>query len=305
MRRLCKCLILLAALTVCNRSYAQVLPFVAADFNPASVARAGASYSDTDNVAYSAFDAPAAMAFYDGKADFSAGYVMWQPGSVKTNVVNVAGMYKIAEKFSVSAGFMYGMQPKYDVMDASGKQSGTFMPSQMQAGVGFSWSVLPYLALGADVNYAANTLSKDVTYGTVVADVQMMAVFGGFKASVGVSDLGGKVASSNGTAFSLPTSVRAGVSYDVCNTEKHNLDVAADAQYYFDGAIAAAVGTSYTFNDLLSVKAGYRYGGTSVIPSHASVGAGVKVSGVKIDLAYVIASSPMANTLAVSLGYSF
>ena len=56
---------------------------------------------------------------------------------------------------------------------------------------------------------------------------------------------------------------------------------------------------------MVFVRAGYRYGGKSVIPSYASVGAGVRFAGVKVDLAYVVSSSPMANTLGVSLGYSF
>jgi hypothetical protein len=58
---------------------------------------------------------------------------------------------------------------------------------------------------------------------------------------------------------------------------------------------------------MVSFRAGYRYGGDSPIPSFASVGAGVKFSGVKLDLAYLIAGgdSPMKNTLAIGLGYSF
>jgi hypothetical protein len=35
------------------------------------------------------------------------------------------------------------------------------------------------------------------------------------------------------------------------------------------------------------------------------VGAGVRFAGVKLDLAYMLASGPMKNTLAISLGYSF
>jgi hypothetical protein len=58
---------------------------------------------------------------------------------------------------------------------------------------------------------------------------------------------------------------------------------------------------------MVSVRAGYRYGGKSVIPSYASVGAGFKLFGVSLDLAYLIASgdSPLQNTLTFGLGYSF
>ena len=83
------------------------------------------------------------------------------------------------------------------------------------------------------------------------------------------------------------------------------MDVNVDADYFFSGWFAAAFGASYTFNDLVSFRAGYRYGGKSPIPSYASVGAGVKFAGVKLDLSYLLGSEVMNNTLAVGLGYSF
>jgi hypothetical protein len=40
-------------------------------------------------------------------------------------------------------------------------------------------------------------------------------------------------------------------------------------------------------------------------PTFASVGAGVKFMGIKLDLAYLIGSGAMKNTLALGLGYTF
>ena len=95
--------------------------------------------------------------------------------------------------------------------------------------------------------------------------------------------------------------------YGIGIGKKHAAEVLVDADYYFSGAFSASAGAAYTYNDLVSVRAGYRYGGKSVIPSFASVGAGVKLWGVHIDVAYIIAAgtSPLRNTFAVGLGYSF
>lgn len=41
------------------------------------------------------------------------------------------------------------------------------------------------------------------------------------------------------------------------------------------------------------------------VASYASLGAGVKLLGIRLDAAYLIGSGPMKNTLAISLGYSF
>ena len=83
------------------------------------------------------------------------------------------------------------------------------------------------------------------------------------------------------------------------------VDAQVDIDYYFDGALATALGAGYTFNDMVSLKAGYRAGGDSVLPSFASVGAGVKFMGLKLDVAYLIGTENMNNTLAIGLGFSF
>lgn len=305
MRKLYICLAVLAAVSFSMRASAQVLPFVAADHSVASMAKGGASYTDIFNTSYSAFQSPAAMSFSKEAMDLSVGYLLWQPGQVKTNVVNAAGMFKLTDKFGLAAGFSYGISPASDMTDASGKVSGSFKPNQMELGAGLSWKFHENVSIGANVGYANSRLAESVSYSAVVADVQMMAVFGGFKASLGIFDLGTGVTAASGKKFSLPTSAVLAAGYDAALAEKHRLSADAAAHYYFTGYFAAALGASYTYDDLLSFRAGYRYGGSSVIPSFVSVGAGVKLSGVKIDLAYLLSSTAMANTMCLSLGYSF
>ena len=65
------------------------------------------------------------------------------------------------------------------------------------------------------------------------------------------------------------------------------------------------MGTSYNFKDMFSLRAGYRYGGESVIPSYASVGLGAGISGVMFNVAYLFASETLSNTLCVGCSYSF
>lgn len=305
MKKLYICLAVLAAFTFSMRASAQVLPFVASDHSSASIAKGGLSLTDASNTAYSAFQSPAAMAFSKDVMDLSVGYIMWQPTQVKTNIVNAAGMYKINEKFGVAAGVSYGMSPKYDIIDATGKASGSFRPSEMELGAGLAWRLHKNVSVGANVGYARSTLAESVSYSALVADLHALAVFGGFKASVALSDIGTGVTSASGVKFSLPTSLALAAGYDAALVEKHAIGVEAQAQYYFTGDIAASFGAQYTYDDLVSVKAGYRYGGASVIPSFVSAGVGVKISEIKLDLAYLMSSTAMANSMCVSLGYSF
>ena len=75
-------------------------------------------------------------------------------------------------------------------------------------------------------------------------------------------------------------------------------------------AFFAALGAQYCFNDFIRVAAGYHYGDPDkmVIGSYASVGAGVKILGISLDLAYLIGltpDSPLSNTFSVGVSYAF
>ena len=102
---------------------AQALPFTAADYDAASLGKAGTNLTETGSIANASFANAAAIPFSDSKFDVSAGYVMWQPTAVKSNVVNVGAAYNANNKFGVAVGFMYGMNQPYDITDGSGERS--------------------------------------------------------------------------------------------------------------------------------------------------------------------------------------
>ena len=284
---------------------AQALPFTAAETDAASLGTAGANLVQTGAIANASFSNAAAIPFSDAKMDVAAGYTMWQPTGVGSNMINVGAAYNMNNKLGVAVGFLYGMNPAYDITDASGAVKGQFKPSDMHMNVGVAYRFLPFLSVGANVGYATSSLAKENSYGALAADVYAMAQFSGLRVTAGVANVGTSVKAKNGTAFSLPTSVALGAGYEMAFADVHSVDVLLDADYYFGGWFAAAAGAAYTYNDLVVVRAGYRYGGASPIPSYASVGAGVKFAGAKLDLAYLIGSSAMKNTLALSLGYTF
>lgn len=284
-------------------SHAQALPFVAAETDAASLGTAGAGLVETSSVADASFSNAAVIPFSDNKLDVSVGYTMWQPSS--SNILNVGVAYNVKSKFGVALGVHYGMNPSYDVTNESGAVAGVFAPKDIHVNAGLAWRFLPFLSLGANIGYATSSLAEGHSYGALAADVFAMAKFGGFKVTAGVANVGTTVKSASGAEFCIPGSIAVGAGYGKVFGEKHGIDVLVDADYYFSGWMAVAAGAAYTFNDLFSVRAGYRYGGESPVPSYASVGAGVKILGIKFDVAYLIASGPVKNTLALSLGYAF
>lgn len=286
---------------------AQALPFVAADFSAGALAKAGISATETSSTAFSAFGNVAAVPYSELKGDFAAGYSLWQPSSAKTNVLVLGGAYSIRQKIGVALGVTYGMHPGYEIFTDQGTSKGTFSPSDMQIKAGFAWRFLPFLSAGVSLGYASSTLAQGVSYSAFLADVFLMSKFSGFKVALGVSGLGTAVTSASGQKFALPSALTLGLGHEAIFAQRHALDVSAEADYHFAGAFAVSAGAAYTYDDMVSVKAGYRYGGNSPVPSFASVGLGCRFFGVGLDLAYVIPTgkSPMANTLAVTLGYSF
>lgn len=283
---------------------AQSLPFTAVNYDPASLAKGGSATLTTSSVAYSSFENPAAVPFYDQNADFSAVYSMWNPNGVTSNVAGVAGAYNIKDKLGVSAGFSYGMHSAYEIYNSTGASEGNYTPSDIQFNIGLAYRFIPSLSVGVNVGYASSALAENVSYGSLTSDVFLMGDFNGFKAAIGVSDLGPGVVSTSGTRFSLPTSGVVALGYCTDFANNHGIDLEIDAEYYFKGGVAASFGAEYDFRNMLFARAGYRYGGNSVLPSFASIGAGVKFAGIKIDAAYLFANEVIGNTIAVSVGYS-
>ncbi len=284
---------------------AQALPYTIVDANPVTLAKGGARLTETTSISHSAFSNAAAVPFSEDTLDVSAGYMMWQPSS--SNVINVAAAYNMKNKLGIAAGLYYGMNPEYGITDANGAAGGTFKPSDMHAAVGVSYRFIDALAVGVNFGYATSTLAEGHSYGAVAADVFLMAKFSSIKVTAGASNILGSVMSASGEKFSLPSSIALGVGNSSTIGEKHLIEANLDMDYFLTGGFSAAVGASYTFNDMVTARLGGRVGGKSPIPSYSSVGLGCKFAGVKLDLAYLIAGSesPMKNTLAVSLGYRF
>ncbi len=285
----------------------EALPFTRITRDPVSLAMGGTSVTRTSGMSYASFSNAAAIPFSDRTFDVAAGYGMWYPSSSTVNNVSAGAAWNLKGKLGFAAGFSYGICQEYEIMNASGQAAGSFSPSEIQANIGLAWRFLPFISVGADVKYLGNTLAEGQSYSAVSSDIFLMSEFSSFRAAIGVSSLGSKVRSASGESFSLPASATLGLGYGDVFGQRHGVEVLVDADCYFSGAFSAAAGASYTYNDMVSVRAGYRYGGDSVIPSFASVGAGVKLFGVRLDAAYLIASgdSPLKNTFCIGIGYSF
>lgn len=242
--------------------------------------------------------------------DVSAGYMSYSPSYLPTGYMNINADYCLNEKLSFSLDGIYGMGSEYDVYNSGGYKSGVYKPSQMLVGVGAGYRFLDYLSADVKLKYMTDKPASEANYNAFAADVAVTGMIelsesSSIAAEFGAYSIGSKLSSASGHKFSLPSSVGLSGAYIQDFNEKNSISVLLKGNYYLHKAFSAAVAAEAKIADMVSVSLGYCLGAKYVLPSYASVGAGVQFAGVKVNAAYLLGESSIGNTIAVSLGYSF
>lgn len=244
----------------------------------------------------------------DVNSELGFSYLSWQPNAVSASSIDFAGFYKLG-KFGISAGINHTGFQAYDVTDEFGSIRESIKPSDLLAEIGVAYQIAPSLGLGVSVRYINSKLGDDAKGSTIGADISMVYRADKLHAGLSLSNLGGKIGYGN-EEYALPSRVKLGVAYELVDVDKHNLQAVADIGYQFvkeyDGAIVG-IGAEYLFNQMIAVRGGYHYADKAIGASHASIGAGVRVSVVGFDFAYLIAGndSPVNNSFMLTGRISF
>jgi len=285
------------------------MDFIRADRNPATLAAAGAGYASlSSGTAFSAFGNPALVALSEGTLDAAGVFGLAPSGDGHSTFYGGGASVRLGG-FGISAGYLGGGYPEIPLSSEGGGASGKFAPRDMQAGLGLSFAIGDFLSMGALARYVTSALDSKTTLKSFSADVSALFRKDALSVSAGVIGLGPKVASVGNRSYSLPASAKLAAAYGL-GFGDFSVDLMADADYYFSGNFSAAAGVQGSFKDMVFVRTGYRYAGAkgnfsaAPVPSFFSAGAGLKLYGVKLDLAAVFGSA-VGSTLALSLGYAF
>ena len=284
---------------------AQVLPSLLMNQDAASLAMGSAGVS-ADAGAYALENNVAAIPFAEQNMSVQAGFGMWQPSYANLKTIGLAGMYKISDKIGVALDFKYLMMPSYSGVTGNGSdiRDSEFKPSEMGLAAGFSYAVMDCLSAGLTLRYAGSSLAPEASAKVFTTDLGLYFKKNAVSAGLSLNNLGTKVKYSE-VAYAQPMLVKVGAGYDL-EMGVSELSFAAQADILFAGGVMAGVGCEYAFKDMVFARAGYHYGNSAnVIPSYGSAGLGLKVAGITLDLAYLYGSKTLANSMCVSLGYSF
>jgi len=288
----------------CTSAWSQAMLYSKIDQDPTSAAMGGASVAGRASYAWTSHYSPAMMAFAESKGDVSLSYQNWAPTA--SNYINLGGFYTLGDKLGLSAGAVYGTGEAIPNIDESGKQKGTFSPSDLMAGLAASYKINDVFSAGASVSYLSQDIYFKYSYNVISSNISVAAAVSDFKVTAAVKSLGSQVESASGVKFSQALSIGAGALYakEVGRTGKVN--AALEADFFTAGEFSAALGAAYTYDDMVSVRAGYHLG-DKIMPSYASAGLGVSVLGVHFDFAYLFGAkdSTPGGSFVCGLGYSF
>lgn len=263
------------------------LPFVQLDYNPASIAMGSTS---VPTVAYLPLDGV--------KIAGGVGYQTYMPQISATKYIG-AGVAGSLDKLGYSLSFVNGTGEKI----SSGASN--FTPKEMMVDAGLSYAFLDFLALGVNVKYAREVPWENNSIDAVAADVFVAGKLDAFDFALGVSSLGQKVKAQSSSVYSFPTAFTVGAGYTVILADDHSIDARVKGDYYTSTGIAAGLGLEYCYSGMVFARAGYHYGGDSIIPSFASAGLGVDISGITLDVSYLFASDVLKGSFAISAGVRF
>lgn len=287
---------------------ATAFDFLNRNICPALSGRAGTDLAFSDPSSLTIFSNPASLAFSEKELDAAVAYSLWQPDKLKTNVYDAGLTFRPYDKLGVAAAVSYGIGESYDKYTSTGVPDGTFTPKEIVAGFSLSYKPLSYISFGVNMKHASTALTQKDSHKAFAADAFALADVSGIRIAAGVRNIGGKIKSSEGSSFSLPASVSAGVAYRFVNTEQHHIEAGAEADIFIDGGASASVGVEYSYRNAAFARLGYNYASDKApVPSFASVGIGFRIRSVRIDASYILPEkeSPQKNTFSAGVGIWF
>lgn len=241
----------------------------------------------------------AVMVLDDDKVKVDASYLMWSPKGTASSIVAADLGYRLG-KLAIIAEAGVNLYDPYQIYDEWGNSTGEYSPSEMFAGIGAAYRIIPGLGVSVMAKYVGSNLAEGARTSAVCADVN--AVFRLKSLTVGVSG-------SNIGSGTLPMLVEAGARHSFSFGKTLKLGVGLDAGYMSqgqNGAVVASAGVDLKILDMISVMAGYHFStNTAFEPSYVSAGLGVDIAMIKISAAYLTGNPYIGNTLGITLGCAF
>ena len=278
---------------------AQALSSLLLPYGAESAALAGSTLA-RPAASFAAMDNASAMSLSDSRFSVGAAYNLWAPESVGSNVADAGAAFRLGDKFALGFGGRLYSSKELAVTNLNGATIDTFTPKDIIGNLALSYKLLDALSVGVTTRFISSSAAPDLSGTAFGVDVSVSYAHRSLGVSAALCNLGTAV-SYGGSGYSLPMLAKAGAAY-----KWKGLTLSGEADYLFDGALAASFGAEYGFAGIAFLRAGYHHGTQDKgLPSFASAGIGLKFAGVELNAAYLFASEALGGTMTFGLGYSF
>ena len=294
-----KIFVIISAALLSVQAFAQTYTTLLESADPESFAVANASIARPAGI-HAAGTNAAAMSLSDKKFSAGAAFSMWAPKTAASNIIGLGLWGKTNDKLAIGLDARYVMGQAYDLTTDQGVSTGSFSPSDIHATAALSYAFVDGLSAGVAAKFISSTLSPDMSATAFGADISVAYSKNGLSAALAACNLGSSL-NYGGAPVALPAMVKVGAGYSISG-----FTASAEADYLFDGALMAGLGLEYGIKDIAFIRAGYHYGDQKkALVSFASLGLGLKFSGVEFNACYLLGSKALGNTMMFGLGYSF
>lgn len=293
----------------------QTLPILTANTDARTAAMGNASVAAEGMYLY---NNPSALFGVDKKftADASASIYEKEEGVEGTFGLYTATVgYKFAKRHAAFAGFRYAGGLKVKGFNMLGEPTKDYKPYDWTIDFGYAYMIGKGFSVYATGSIIFSHLSKNANGGafTVGAsyqnnDMTVANKSANFMVDAKVAAIGPKLDYGNGYKVSMPTHVAVGGALSVDMADKHQVGAAVSARYFFQPSetkvFMAGGGLEYTYNNMVSVRAGYEYGDHNL--SHFTMGAGIKYRGLRLNGGYMLKTVDAGSSYCtVGIGYDF
>lgn len=223
--------------------------------------------------------------------------------------------YKFANRHAAFAGFRYAGGLRLKGYDMLGEPTKDYQPYNWTIDLGYAYMIGNGFSAYAVGNVIFSHLSRNAVGGafTIGASYQKSTTTAGNKSAslmldAKVGAIGPQLDYGNGNKTTMPTYVAAGGSLTVDVADKHQVGGAWSTRYFFRPSeyktLMLGAGLEYTYNKMVSLRAGYEYGDRNL--SHFTMGAGFKYGGLLLNGAYMLKTVNVGSSYCtIGLGYDF
>lgn len=223
--------------------------------------------------------------------------------------------YKFTNRHAAFAGFRYAGGLKLKGYDMLGEPTKDYQPYNWTIDLGYAYMLGNGFSAYAVGNVIFSHLSKNAVGGafTIGASYQKSTTTAGNKSAnlmldAKVGAIGPQLDYGNGNKTTMPTYVAVGGALTVDVADKHQVGGAWSTRYFFRPSeykvLMLGAGLEYTYNKMVSLRAGYEYGDRNL--SHFTMGAGFKYGGLHLNGACMLKTANAGSSYCtIGLGYDF